>query len=250
MHRLSLTDIHTHILPSIDDGASDVTEALQILRMQKSSGVDRVVLTPHFDSQKQTLEDFLVKREFFFKLLMESYDEATMPELRLGAEVVYSPEILKLDLRQLTLCGGDYLLLELDDLVIPPHLDAIISELTMMGITPILAHVERCLYFRKAPKYLYELTLKGAIAQVTADSISPCYDKGFCKAVLNKGYAHFAASDTHNTKKRPPNLADSLKALSNELIDSMEASARCVWDNAPLYPFNYQKISKIFGKYY
>ena len=69
MHRLSLTDIHTHILPSIDDGASDVTEALQILKMQKSSGVDRVVLTPHFDSQKQSLEDFLVKRDFLFAAL-------------------------------------------------------------------------------------------------------------------------------------------------------------------------------------
>lgn len=250
MKNLSLTDLHTHILPSIDDGASDVTEALKLLKMQKESGVDRIALTPHFDPQKQELDEFLDKRDFSFKLLTENYDAATMPELRLGAEVMYSPDILGLDLNKLTLGGGDYLLLELDDLACPPHLSSIISELTMIGITPVLAHVERCIYFRKSPKLLYELTLKGAVAHVTAETIAAAYDNGFCKALLNKGYIHFAASDTHDSKKRPPNLAKSLEPLSSELTASLEDSARCVWNNMPLYPFEYQKIVKIFGKYY
>lgn len=250
MRGLSLTDIHTHILPLIDDGASDVTEALALLRTQKQSGVDRVVLTPHFNPQTQELDDFLSKRESCFKHLMDNYDAKTMPELRLGAEVSYSPDIMKLNLNALTLCGGDYLLLELDDLVFPTHLNSIISELTILGITPVLAHVERCIYFRKSPRLLYELTLKGAIAHVTAETISASYDNGFCKALLNKGYVHFAASDTHNIKKRPPNLAKSLESLSGELVTSLEESARCIWDNAPIYPFNYEKIVKIFGKYY
>ena len=250
MSGLSLTDIHTHILPAIDDGASDVTESVKLLKAQKKSGVDRVVLTPHFNSQKQSLEEFLTIRDFSFKLLMENYDAETMPELRLGAEIVYSPNILKLDLKKLTLGDSDYLLLELDDLVCPSLLDSVISELTIIGITPVLAHVERCIYFRKTPKLLYELTRKGAIAHVTADTIEAGYDRGFSKALLNKGYAHFAASDTHNTKKRPPNLAQSLSVLPYELIASLEESARSIWDNIPLYPFNYEKIIKVFGKYY
>ena len=250
MKCLSLTDIHTHILPLIDDGASDITEALTLLKMQKQSGVNRVVLTPHFNPQKQELDDFLSKRDFCFKRLMDNYDAKTMPELRLGAEVLYSPDIIKLDLNALTLCGGDYLLLELDDLVYPSHLNSIISELTILGITPVLAHVERCIYFRKNPHLLYELTLKGAIAHVTAETISASYDNGFCKALLNKGYVHFAASDTHNIKKRPPNLAENLDSLSDELVASLEESARSIWDNVPLYPFNYEKVVKIFGKYY
>lgn len=250
MRGLSLTDIHTHILPTIDDGAADVTEALSMLKEQKQIGVDRVVLTPHFNSHKQSLEEFLANRDFSFKLLVENYDAETMPELRLGAEVMYSPDILELDLKKLTLCDGDYLLIELDDLSFPPHLSTIISELTMIGIIPVLAHVERCLYFRKNPKLLYELTRKGAIAHVTADTIEAGYDKGFCKALLNKGYVHFAASDTHNMTNRPPNLAKSLEALSDELVVSLEDSARSIWDNIPLYPFNYEKIIKVFGKYY
>lgn len=250
MSSLSLTDIHTHILPSIDDGASDITESVKLLKAQKKSGVDRVVLTPHFNSQKQSLEEFLANRDFSFKLLMENYDAETMPELRLGAEVMYSPDILKLDLKKLTLGDSDYLLLELDDLVCPSLLGSVISELTMIGITPVIAHVERCIYFRKSPNLLYELTQKGAIAHVTADTIGAGYDKGFCKALLNKGYVHFAASDTHNSTHRPPNLAKSLENLSDELVVSLEDSARSIWDNIPLYPFNYEKIIKVFGKYY
>ena len=250
MSRLSLTDLHTHILPFVDDGAKDTAEAIKLLKAQKQSGVDRVVLTPHFNPQKQDLASFLEKRDAAFKLLMESFDANTMPELCLGAEVWCSPDILKLDLKKLTLGGGDYLLLELDDLVYPPHLSSIISELTLLGITPILAHVERCIYFRKNPRLLYDLTLKGAIAHVTAETISARYDKGFSKALLNKGYVHFAASDTHNVEKRPPNLSTSLTGLSEDLIYSLEEAARSVWDNAPLYPFDYEKIVKFFGKYY
>ncbi len=250
MKGLSLTDLHTHILPAIDDGAADAKEALSLLKAQKKSGVDRVVLTPHFNPQKQELDEFLAKREASFKLLMEGYDAETMPELRLGTEVMYSPDIMNLDLKKLALCGGDYLLLELDDLVLPPHLSSIVTELTMIGITPVLAHVERCLYFRKNPRLLYELTLKGAVAHVTAETISAGYDNGFCKALLNKGYVHFAASDTHDSIKRPPNLSESLEFLSEELVISLEDSARSVWDNKPIYPFNYEKIVKFFGKYY
>ncbi len=250
MKCLSLTDIHTHILPLIDDGASDITEALSLLKSQKERKVDRVVLTPHFNPQKQELDEFMDKRESCFKLLMENYDAATMPELRLGAEVMYSPDIMNLDLKKLTLCNGDYLLLELDDLVFPPHINSIISELTIIGITPVLAHVERCLYFRKNPRLLYELTLKGAIAHVTAETILASYDNGFCKALLNKGYVHFAASDAHDSKNRPPNLAQSFEMLPEELTASLEDAARSVWDNTPLYPFNYEKIIKVFGKYY
>lgn len=250
MKGLSLTDLHTHILPFIDDGAADVAAALSLLKSQKQSGVDRVVLTPHFNPQKQELEDFLAKRDSAYKLIMEKYDASTMPELRLGAEVMFSPDIVKLDPKKLTLCGGDYLLLELDDLALPPHLNSIITELTMIGVTPVLAHVERCLYFRKNPNLLYELTLKGAIAHVTAETIGASYDKGFCKALLNKGYVHFAASDAHDSKKRPPNLSESLENLSGDLASSLEDSARCIWDNVPLYPFDYQKVIKVFGKYH
>ena len=250
MKALSLTDIHTHILPFIDDGAADVSKALNLLKAQKQSGVDRVVLTPHFNPLKQELTDFLEKRDASYKLLMESYDTEAMPKICLGAEVAYSPDIMRLDLKKLTLCSGDYLLLELDDLIYPSHLSSIISELTMIGVTPVLAHVERCIYFRKKPSLLYELTLKGAIAHVTAETINAPYDKGFCKALLNKGYVHFAASDAHNMESRPANLAKCLKALPDELVASLEESARSIWDNTPLYPFNYQKITKFLGKYY
>ena len=58
----SFTDIHTHILPSVDDGAQSMEDALELLRLQKNSGVERVMLTPHFYPQHDTPERFLKRR--------------------------------------------------------------------------------------------------------------------------------------------------------------------------------------------
>ena len=181
---------------------------------------------------------------------MASFDPSCMPELSLGAEIKFSPDIINLDLKKLTLCNGDYILLELDDLVYPPHIRAIVSELSFLGFLPVLAHVERCLYFRKTPYLLAELISKGALAHVTAENITAKYDKGFCRAALNKGYAHIVASDTHDLVHRRPNLARKLDAIHKDLSLNAEYIARCIWDNETVFPCQCEKIVKRFGCYY
>ncbi len=249
MNKMSFTDIHTHILPLIDDGPDNLQDALSLLKMQKSSGVDRVILTPHFRSQEDTLDDFLRRREESFNLIKENFEPSLMPEIKLGAEVRFSPDILSLDLKKLTLGDSDYILLELEDVIYPPHISSIISELTCLGYIPILAHIERCLYFREAPYLLAEIIHKGALAHITAESLTSKYDKGFSKAALNKGYAHMAASDTHDLVHRKPNLSAKLSILSEELSLFAENFALNVWNNVPCFPDSCDKITRFFGRY-
>ena len=249
MYKRSYTDIHTHILPFVDDGPNDLQESLNLLKEQKAIGVERVFLTPHFYPEEISLEDFLEKRDRSFSLIKESFEPSLMPEIRLGAEVRFSPEILSLDLKRLTLGESDYILIELDDVVYPPHISSVISELTCLGYTPVLAHIERCLYFRNDPYLLAQLIHKGALAHITAESLTAKYDKGFSKAALSKGYAHMVASDTHDLNSRKPNLSGKLSSLPEELSQLAEDFALNLWDNIPCFPDEYDKIKKIFGKY-
>ena len=144
-----MIDLHTHLLPGIDDGSKNLEETRQLLLRQTQNGVDRVVLTPHFYCDRMDLDDFLIKRDRAFQQTLTILDPATMPQIKAGAEVRYSPALLEMDLSKLTLGESSYLLLELSDLHYPAHLEQVIMNMTMMGITPILAHLERCKYFRE-----------------------------------------------------------------------------------------------------
>lgn len=249
MNKMSFTDIHTHILPFVDDGPDNLQDSLSLLKKQKAQGVDRVILTPHFYPAENILEDFLYRRDQSFKLVKENLDLSTMPEIKLGAEVRFSPEIISMDLKKLTLGESDYILIELDDVIYPPHICSIVSELSCLGYTPVLAHVERCLYFRKDPHLLAELIRKGALAHITAESLTSKYDRGFSKAALYNGYAHLAASDTHDLTYRKPNLTEKLSFLSKDLLFLSEDTAFSIWNNISVFPEEPEKMSKFFGKY-
>lgn len=249
MNKMSFTDIHTHILPFVDDGPDDLEKSLNLLKIQKTIGIDRVFLTPHFFPEKESLEDFLKRREDSFNLIKENFESSLMPEIKLGAEIRFSTEIMSLDLKKLTLGKSDYILLELDDVIYPPHINPIISELTILGYTPVLAHIERCLYFRKDPHLLAELIHKGALAHITAESLTSKYDKGFSKAALINGYAHAAASDTHDLVYRKPNLPEKISTLSEDIVQFAEDTALSIWNNIPIFPGDCEKMTKLFGRY-
>ena len=154
----SLTDLHTHILPGVDDGAKDLETSLQMLQMEKASGVNRVALTPHFYPLREPFDEFVARRQQAFEALTAAWDGETMPELKLGVEVRYSPQLAEFDLRQLTIGDSDYMLLELSNTEVPAHIGPVVDIIMQQGITPILAHIERCTYFRREPELLHRLS--------------------------------------------------------------------------------------------
>ncbi len=242
------TDLHTHILPDFDDGAKDLETALEMLRVQKNSGVERVALTPHFYPMHEALDAFVARRQQAYEMLLSGYDAGTMPQLRLGAEVCYTPELVALDLHQLTIGSSDYLLLELPDVRVPTYVEQVVDAMLGQGITPILAHIDRCMYFRNDPSRLEKLIQIGALAQIDAAALcSKCTD-GFASACFRAGLAHILASDAHNLTDRAPCLGSLATERNAELLAWTEGFAGNVWENMPPPAFGIHSLKKgIFG---
>lgn len=246
--QILLTDLHTHILPGIDDGAEDLDKALQMLRVQKASGVERVALTPHYYPLEEELDAFLEKRRNAYQLLLTGWEQDAMPQLRLGAEVHYSPCLADMDLQKLTLQDTNYLLLELSDTVMPALIEQVLQRMLDRGVIPILAHVERCVYFAERPERLQRLIQMGALAQISLRMLPTRKIRKFAEICLQKNAAQIIASDIHRTGEGKSALGELLESLDEEIIIKAESFARAVWDNAQLPEFALIPIQKkLFG---
>lgn len=245
----AMIDIHCHILPGMDDGAETVEEARAMLDLQQASGVDKLFLTPHYDPEKISPKAFLSARENAWEALKPQLKKEEALQIRLGAEVRYCPQLLALELKELTLGSSDYLLLELPSRRCPVYMDQFMEELLWKGIIPILAHVERCAYFRENPELLRELTDLGVLAQVSVNALSDRRDKHFSYACLERGLAQIAASDAHNIEDRKPNM-ELLNKLPEELRQQQEAFSCAVWDNELPPYFRAEVVKKTFLGYH
>lgn len=215
-----MTDLHTHILPRMDDGAPDVETALQMLSMEAEQGVDIVALTPHFYRSKEKPAEFLARRAE----AMETFKAvATGPRLVLGAEVAYAPGMAEWpELEELCYEGTKILLVELPA---APWNDELFSQLYQIegrrGITPMIAHVER--YFglqdKRATQRLLSMDLP---MQVSAVGLRCMLGR---RRLINLLLDHGAMliSDCHDTEFRPPNLAEATKRLECRLGKELTA---------------------------
>ena len=238
--RYSVTDLHTHILPSVDDGAASIEISMEMLSVQKEKGIDRLALTPHYYPNRETLDSFINRRQTAYDALKSCLNDNTMPQLCLGAEVRYSPQLTRLDLDQLTIGASNYLLLELPDKGAVPLLVQVVDAILCRNIIPVFAHIERCDMFRKEPELLLQLVQRGALAQVTASAMSGRPDS-FASACFNNGLAHIISSDAHE----PDDCVDftTLK-YHNNIVPWAEAFSRAIWEGTPLPAFSILPVKK------
>ena len=219
-----MTDLHTHILSGIDDGAQSVEESLAMLRMERSQGVDTVVLTPHFYRHRENPKRFLRRRQEAAAglarrvLELSEKEKADLPQMLLGAEVAWWPNMA--DWEELPeLCIGDTknLLLELP---FTPWNDQMIYQLYELfgrtGITPIIAHLERYLKIQRA-EYVQEVLNLDVPVQISADVLLRPMARGNAMKLLRQNRICVVASDCHNCTSRVPNLAASMAVLRKKL---------------------------------
>lgn len=225
-----MTDLHTHILPAMDDGAKTLESARELLSMELAGGTDRVALTSHFSCEYETVESFLSRREAAFRELSRVCPDGM--KLKRGCEVYYSPVLTQLDLKALCLEGTNYLLMELPLLSRPPHLELVLEELRFRDIVPVLAHVERYAYVRRDPGLTAQWIREGALIQVNARSVRD--GDGLTLRLLKWGLAQVVASDAHSAAHRPPDLAAAMavikKRLGEAAVQSLEENARAIFD--------------------
>lgn len=204
-----LTDIHTHILPGLDDGAGDLNQAVAMAVIAAQDGIKTLVATPHvmrgaFDNHH---EEILKKvQELNLCLQVQRIKLTILP----GAEYY-----LDLDLLERLAAGelltinntGCYLLVEFPSAVIPKKVGDILQAILSKGITPIIAHPERNQELAKYPGMMGSLIARGARAQVTSGSIMGIYGKEAQEAahqMIEMGFAHIVASDAHSDRTRAP----------------------------------------------
>lgn len=234
-----MTDLHTHILPGMDDGARDVQTSLAMLAMEREQGVTGIALTPHFYRDEERPERFFARRQRAWEELSRALEDskASRPRLVLGAEVAWVPGLHRWDeLEQFCIGGSRYLLLELPDA--PWHsgmIDQIYDLMGRSGVIPVFAHLER--YFRgQKADHIRELLRMGVPIQISAEPMLHTLDRfGLVRRL--RGNPHcLLISDCHNTTTRRPNLGAAVqqarKSLPPEQFEGMLANAREIFDRA------------------
>lgn len=213
-------DIHSHILPGVDDGAVDIEMSLTLLEMMKAQGVTHVIATPHFYPNTDNSEDFVkITREKFSELNYTAKIR-NLPEIFWGCELRYFNGISKSrSIKQFTAGGTNFLLLELP--YGEPITKSVLQDITdiseQMGIMPILAHIER---YYKLPGYkkLLNLISNGyARGQINAAAVIGKDEGRYCKKLIKGGYVSFLASDAHSPHRRPPLIKKALDCISENL---------------------------------
>ncbi|BCN32286.1 CpsB/CapC family capsule biosynthesis tyrosine phosphatase [Anaeromicropila herbilytica] len=213
-------DIHSHILPGVDDGASSMEETIEMLKIAYSEGVRTLVATPHnhpdmkYDNQRVQDTYEAVKEE-----AKKLYDDL---ELILGNEIYYHDDVVS-ELKSsnaLTLGDTSYVLVEFDIMIEFSKMYKAIRRLIEARYRPIIAHVERyeCLY--KQYVRAQELVELGACIQMNSSSIiGGIFDARatYCRTLIEKKLVHFLGSDCHNLTTRPPQMERSIRVLRKKI---------------------------------
>ena len=221
-----MIDLHTHILPGMDDGRRDVHESLQVLTLEDEQGVQEILLTPHFYAHIDKVSSFLERREHSFRKLtkaLNEHDMGTTFSLRKGAEVYYFPGIGDAkQIRELTIEGTDILLLEMPFAQWTDEIYVDVKKLIeKQKLTILLAHVERYDSFQKSRKIWNQIFKLPLYAQINTGGIDKHKKKRFIKKFLKLQVPLVLGSDCHNMKTRLPNLKqgrDSLRDIFGETL--------------------------------
>lgn len=213
-----MVDIHSHILPAVDDGAKDLEESIALLETMQAQGITHVFATPHF--YPQTDSDFRFRKEISaaYKALLNAVKDKDLPQVHLGCELLYFNNIgISDSIEQFCFKGSRYLLLELTDGVIT---DSLFEDLLLLKneskITPIIAHIERYCYAKKFKQLIKFIKEHKIPTQINASSlfVKP-YQKAI-KKLIKADVVTFIATDAHSIDERPPMLLEALELLTKK----------------------------------
>jgi len=226
-----MIDLHSHLLPGIDDGAKDIEVSIEMARMAVADGIRIMACTPHIKpgvydndgpSIRAAVEDLaavLLEREIDLYLLT-------------GADVHLAPRLAEgmRSGRVLTVADSRYFLFEPPHHVAPPRLEEVAADLMRSGFIPVLTHPERLSWIETNYASVGRMFNAGVWIQLTAASITgefgsrPLY---WSERMLDEGMVHIIASDAHTTGRRRPNLSRA-RAKVAERLGEAEAEHVCL----------------------
>lgn len=241
-----MIDIHTHILPGIDDGAHDLDQSLAMLRMAAAAGTTDMVATPHSDPQ------FTFDAEVTEARLAELQAAAgDLVRVHYGCELHLTLDGIENAMRvpqEYSIAKKGYLLVEFSNFLIPKTSGEIFGRMLDRGLRPIIAHPERNPLLRTRLTELEAWVELGCTTQVTGQSLFGRFGKA-AKAssheLITRGLVHFLASDAHDLEHRPPVL-DDVRQYVEETFDGevaerlLEENPRAVLSGGPVASVAFQ----------
>lgn len=215
-----LTDIHSHILPGVDDGAKNTETSLVMLQKAWEEGIRRIIVTPHYKPMHHNVSPESMKK-MAEKLYFEASRQGMDFEFFTGNEIYYHSEAVNgLDEGKIsTMANSEYVLFEFSPMDEYEYIRNGIYQVIVGGYRPILAHIERYACISNKEERVEDLLQMGCYIQINASSITGKLGfatKQFCKKLLKYRMVHFVATDAHDTEKRSPQIQDCAKYISKK----------------------------------
>lgn len=216
-----IIDIHSHILPGLDDGSSDMRESIHMLRLAAKQGITQVVATPHYSHGFRNIRPDEIRK------LCRDVRETALRELKTdiliwpGQEIMYDGDVLNLLAKGsiLTIADSRYVLTEFLPSAPYSYIYRAVRELLLEGYIPIIAHAERYMYLREKGR-VDEIRGQGACIQVNFRRVGgKWYDSTtrWCREMLHSRKIDFLGTDMHNMKERRPETGAALEWMRKHL---------------------------------
>jgi tyrosine-protein phosphatase YwqE len=196
------TDIHSHLIPAIDDGVQSIQESLDVLREMESLGYEKVITTPHtmpgtYDNSPENILEGLSK-------MRRAISEAGINiELEAATEYYLDESFVNLidSGEPLLTFGNKHVLFETPFMNQPPQLKEVTFKLSMKGYKPVFAHPERYLYLMQSEYLLEELIDRKILFQLNIVALTGCYSKPvqkFAEKLIDMKAIQLVGTDCHN----------------------------------------------------
>jgi protein-tyrosine phosphatase len=227
-----MIDIHSHILPELDDGARSLDEALEMARIAVEDGIEQMVCTPHmFNGLSRNAEPSeIITRVGALQEAIGNEGLRVLP----GNEVHFTHEIAdRVRADGITKLNRlNYMLVEFPALTVPASARERFEELLAMGVRPILVHPERNAQIQTRRSIVADFVQLGVHIQITAMSVTGDFGsaaRNCAESLLRHNCVHFLATDTHRAERRPPILSRGRDAAAD--IIGAEKAHRLEFDN-------------------
>lgn len=224
-------DIHSHVLPGIDDGAQDIEISTKMLQIASDNGIQHIVLTPHYKPMHHNAD----KKELLMltdKLREKVEEEGLEIKFYNGNELYYHSEALaELENDKVfSMADSSYILVEFGPMDELDYIRNGLYQLLSSGYRPIVAHVERYRKLLSNQEAVGDIIEMGCYIQVNAGSImgeAGYQAKSFTRRLLKSRLVHFVATDAHNFDNRGPFLKDCAKYISRKHGNDYMQSLLC-----------------------
>ncbi len=220
-----IVDMHSHILPTCDHGSDSVETSVAQVKRAVSAGVDVIHLSSHYYHHSDTVEDFLVRREKCYKMLMDALDEDIKKKVKfvLGAEVTLEVDLKdEPDLRKLCIGDTDNILIEMPNMRWTEWTFNSLYDISARHkVRPLIAHLDR--YNEKQCETLFEM---GCNVQLNASAFTGIISRGKMLRLIREGKAHVIGSDVHGKEAREYDYFEkALRSVKPYRDDMMEMAA-------------------------